>query len=139
MQMKEAEVGVDFKNMTQDQQIEDLHKKLQTLVQKLDHNINNKHETLVIRQRELQRYHEQLNQKYAPIFIKMQHYVIEKKFEYLDYLTKHLEDNDDKVVLEKETLAKLQKSFNEIKPYFQKSLEEQTKRIEAVITRQKKL
>jgi len=37
----------------------------------------------------------------------MQHYVMEKKFEYLDYLTRHLEENDDKVVLEKETLAKL--------------------------------
>ena len=46
-----------------------------------------------------------------------------KKFEYLDHLTRHLEENNDRIVLERETLCKMEKSFNEIKPIFKITLE----------------
>lgn len=42
----------------------------------------------------------------------------EKKLEYLDTMTTNLENNHDKTELEKETLVKLEKSFNGLKPYF---------------------
>ena len=46
-----------------------------------------------------------------------------KKFEYLDYLTQHLERNNDRIIMEKETLEKMENSFNEIKPKFKKTLD----------------
>jgi len=73
-------------------------------VSNLDSKISAKHETLVNSQRQLQRYHELLNAKYTPVFGRMQEWVFHKKFEYLDYLTERLEENYNKIVLEKETL-----------------------------------
>ena len=56
-----------------------------------------------------------------------------KKFEYLDYLTQHLERNNDRIVLEKETLEKMEKSFNLLKPKFKSTLEGYMKNIKVQI------
>jgi hypothetical protein len=64
-----------------------------------------------------------LKQKYTPIFAQMDSILNRKKFEYLDHLTRHLEENNDRIVLERETLCKMEKSFNEIKPIFKITLE----------------
>ena len=69
----------------------------------------------------------------------MDNILFKKKFEYLDHLTRHLEENNDRILLEKETLQKMEESFNEIKPIFKNTLEKQLKNIEIQIVRQKKL
>jgi cupin superfamily acireductone dioxygenase involved in methionine salvage len=62
-----------------------------------------------------------------------------KKFEYLDYLTQHLERNNDRIIMEKETLEKMENSFNEIKPKFKKTLDGYMTNIKIQIDKQKKL
>ena len=69
----------------------------------------------------------------------MDQILYKKKFEYLDHLTRHLEENNDRILLEKETLHKMEKSFNDVKPVFKHTLEKQLKNIEIQIERQKKL
>jgi hypothetical protein len=59
-----------------------------------------------------------LKEKYYPIFEQLESMMREKKLEYLDTMTTNLENNHDKTELEKETLVKLEKSFNGLKPYF---------------------
>ena len=46
-----------------------------------------------------------------------------KKFEYLDHLLLNLTQNNKRIQLEKESLEKLQNSFNEVKPKFKEVLE----------------
>ena len=41
-----------------------------------------------------------------------------KKLEYLDHLVQNLTQNNQRILLEKDCLGKLEKSFNEIKPKF---------------------
>ena len=53
----------------------------------------------------------------------MDNILMKKKFEYLDHLTRHLEENNDRILLEKQTLQKMEESFNEIKPIFKNTLE----------------
>jgi hypothetical protein len=38
----------------------------------------------------------------------MDEILLTKKFEYLDHLTKHLEKNNDRIMLEKNTLQKME-------------------------------
>jgi hypothetical protein len=47
----------------------------------------------------------------------------QKKLEYLDQMTSKLQKNHDKTLLEMETLVKLEKSFNTLKPYFKAQLQ----------------
>jgi hypothetical protein len=54
----------------------------------------------------------------------------QKKFQYLDHLTRHLEQNNERIRIEKETLRKMEMSFNQIKPKFKDALELQLKSIE---------
>jgi len=54
----------------------------------------------------------------------------QKKFQYLDHLTRHLEQNNERILIEKETLRKMEISFNQIKPKFKDALELQLKSIE---------
>lgn len=42
----------------------------------------------------------------------------QKKLEYLDHMTTNLESSHEKTQIEKETLTKLEKSFNILKPFF---------------------
>jgi hypothetical protein len=63
----------------------------------------------------------------------MDEIMLSKQNEYLDHLTRHLEENNERIVLEKETLHKLEKSFNEIKPKFKIVLESQLKNIQKQI------
>lgn len=63
----------------------------------------------------------------------MDEIMLAKKNEYLDHLTRHLEENNERIVLEKETLHKLEKSFNMIKPKFKIVLESQLKNIQKQI------
>lgn len=58
-----------------------------------------------------------------------------KKFEYLDYLTQHLERNNDRIILERETLEKMEKSFNELRPKFKDTLEGYMENIKVQIER----
>ena len=48
-----------------------------------------------------------------------------KKLEYLDHLVQNLTQNNQRILLEKDCLGKLEKSFNEIKPKFKEILEQQ--------------
>ena len=43
--------------------------------------------------------------------------------EYIDHMTSNLESNFEKCTLEKQTLSKLEKSFNQMKPHFKGQLE----------------
>lgn len=54
----------------------------------------------------------------------------DKKMEYMDHMTTNLESNFDKCTLEKQTLGKLEKSFNQVKPHFKNQLEIYLKNIE---------
>ena len=109
--------------------------KLQSLVSNLDSKINQKNTLLVNSQQQLQQFHQMLLQKYNPIFERMEGIMYQKKFEYLDYLTRQLESNNAKIKLEKETLLKMEKNFNEIKPRFITTLRQQMENIEKQIQR----
>jgi len=78
-------------------------------------------------------YQDTLKKKYNPIFSRMDEILDQKKYEYLDHLTRQLEANNDRILLEKETLHKMEKSFNEIKPRFKNALEDQLSNIEKQI------
>jgi len=60
----------------------------------------------------------------------MEEIILQKKMEYMDHLTSNLEDNYTKIQLEKDTLSKLEKSFNLLKPHFKAQLNKYLKRIE---------
>lgn len=53
---------------------------------------------------QLKVYQETLKQKYNPIFDNMDEILKQKKLEYLSHLTEHLESNNDRIQLEKESL-----------------------------------
>ena len=76
-----------------------------------------------------------MKQKYSPIFAQMEQIMERKKFEYLDYLTQHLESNHDRIILERETLEKMEKSFNELKPKFKGTLDGYMENIKVQIER----
>jgi len=59
--------------------------------------------------------------------------------EYLSHLTDSLQQNNERIMMEKQALFKLEKSFNEIKPKFKETLERQQENIEFQIERQNKL
>ncbi len=59
-----------------------------------------------------------LKEKYYPIFEQLESILKQKKMEYLDSITANLESNHDKTILEKETLVKLEQSFNVLRPFF---------------------
>ena len=90
----------------------ELHKTLSTLVENLVNKIQMKHESLIDSQAQLTQYQTTLKQKYNPIFDQMEEIILEKKMEYMDHLTSNLEDNYKKIQLEKDTLSKLERSFN---------------------------
>jgi hypothetical protein len=64
-----------------------------------------------------------LKAKYNPIFEKLEKILHDKKMEYMDSMTSNLESNFEKCTLEKQTLSKLEKSFNQMKPHFKGQLE----------------
>jgi|TARA_B110000285_G_C15125135_1_gene619665 hypothetical protein len=84
-------------------------------------------------------YQDILRQKYNPIFAQMDEILSTKKFEYLDHLSKHLELNNERIMLQKKTLQQMEASFNEIKPLFKNTLESQLENIEVQIKNQKKM
>lgn len=84
-------------------------------------------------------YQDILRQKYNPIFAEMDEILSKKKFEYLDHLTKHLEMNNERIMLQKKTLQQMEASFNEIKPLFKSSLEKQLRNIDIQIKKQKQM
>ena len=55
----------------------------------------------------------------------MEQILAQKKMEYLAHLTDSLQQNNERIMMEKQALYKLEKSFNEIKPKFKESLEKQ--------------
>lgn len=71
-----------------------------------------------------------LKEKYQPIFEQLEQIMRQKKMEYLDYMTTNLEKNHDKTLLEQETLIKLEKSFNQLKPHFRTQLQKYKENIE---------
>lgn len=54
----------------------------------------------------------------------------QKKMEYMDHLTSNLDTNHEKTNLEKQTLVKLEKSFNILKPHFKAQLKVYLENIE---------
>ena len=60
----------------------------------------------------------------------MEQILKQKKMEYMDHLTSNLESNHEKTNIEKQTLNKLEKSFNMLKPYFKAQLQGYLKNIE---------
>lgn len=71
-----------------------------------------------------------LKGKYLPIFDEMDIIVKQKKMEYLDRMIGNLESNCVKTEQEKKTLTKIEKSFNELKPFFRDQLKEYLDNIE---------
>lgn len=63
--------------------------------------------------------------------------VKQKKMEYLDHITANVQENYDRTIQEKETLGKLERSFNSLKPYFRDQLKEYLANIEHNIKVQK--
>lgn len=68
LKLKKDKEGGDPANKSKEQQIQDAHQKLQTLVANLVDKIQKKHESLMLSQQQLTVYQETLKQKYAPIF-----------------------------------------------------------------------
>ena len=63
----------------------------------------------------------------------------EKKMDYLNHLVTHLDQNNERIQLEKNTLNKMEKSFNQLKPHFKETLEQQLKNIKTQVERQEKI
>ena len=63
----------------------------------------------------------------------------EKKMDYLNHLVTHLDQNNERIQLEKTTLNKLEKSFNQHKPHFKETLEQQLNNIKTQVERQEKI
>jgi len=71
-----------------------------------------------------------LKEKYNPIFENMEQILQSKKMEYMDQMVTKLESNYEQTMLEKQTLNKLEKSLNMLKPYFKAQLQGYLKNIE---------
>ena len=69
----------------------------------------------------------------------MENIVKQKRMEYLSHLTEHLEANNSRIQLEKETLKKLESSWQQLTPEFKKTLENNLENIKKLIERQKKI
>jgi len=93
----------------------------------------------MLSQQQLAVYQETLKQKYEPIFQQMDDIMLRKKMEYLDHLVRHLEQNHQRILLERETLGKMEKSFNQLKPSFKDVLEKQMSNIKKNVERQEKI
>ena len=89
----------------------------------------------MLSQQQLAVYQETLNQKYEPIFQKMDDIMLRKKMDYLEHLVRHLQANHDRILLERETLGKMEKSFNQLKPSFKEVLEKQMNNIKKNVER----
>ncbi len=66
-----------------------------------------------------------LRQKYGPVFAQMQETLLDKRLDYMTFLTKQLNQNKERVVLEKETFAKLMSSFSGVAGGLKTEMEKQ--------------
>ena len=63
----------------------------------------------------------------------------QKQMEYLSHLTEHLEGNNSRIQLEKDTLKKMERSWQQLTPEFRQTLEKNLENIKILIERQKKI
>lgn len=71
-----------------------------------------------------------MKEKFQPLFQIMRQTVRERELDYMTYLLKQLDQNKDRVFLEKVTLEKLMSSFGSMSDDVKKKLEVQLKNIE---------
>lgn len=86
--------------------------------------IQKKAENLVISHEQYSLYERTLGEKFNPVFQQMKEIIQDKRLEYMTFLTKQLNQNKERVQLEKETLEKLFKSFNPMSELIKKQLED---------------
>jgi hypothetical protein len=75
-------------------------------------------------------YETTLTEKFKPLFKIMRQTVRERELDYMTYLLKQLDQNKDRVSLEKVTLQKLMASYSKVGDDIKRNLEQQLKNIE---------
>lgn len=86
---------------------------------------------LNLRYQQLFLYEATLTEKFQPLFQIMRQTVREKELDYMTYLLKQLDQNKDRVFIEKVTLQKLMTSYSKFADDIKRNLEMQLKNIEA--------
>mmetsp|Transcript_4825 Transcript_4825/g.4481 ORF Transcript_4825/g.4481 Transcript_4825/m.4481 type:complete len:86 (+) Transcript_4825:265-522(+) len=66
-----------------------------------------------------------LKEKYEPLFTEMQETLSDKRLEYMTFLTKKLNQNKERILLEKEVFSKLMDSCEPISGKIKEQLEHQ--------------
>ena len=106
---------------------------------RLSEKIKNKTYLLKKEYQELGLYEKLLKEKYGPVFEQMHKTISDRKLEYMTFLTKKLNQNRERVQLEKETFEKLMQSYEPMIKGMEEELVEQKEYIKEQDEKQKKL
>jgi hypothetical protein len=79
-----------------------------------------------------------LNEKYNPVFEEMHKTILEKRKDYMDYLTRQLLKNDEIIRKERGALPKIQGALQSIQEAIKKELESQQTLIKEIEENQQK-
>lgn len=110
--------------------VQELQIKLQNLLSSLSIKMQRKVDDLNLRYQQLFLYEATLTEKFQPLFQIMRQTVREKELDYMTYLLKQLDQNKDRVFIEKVTLQKLMASYSKFAEDIKRNLEMQLKNIE---------
>lgn len=86
---------------------------------------------MILSHEQLSIYERTLAEKYNPVFARMKETTQEKQLDYMTFLLKQLNQNKDRVEVEKVTMEKMMTSFYNVGDKFTPVLEEELKIIEA--------
>lgn len=104
--------------------------KLHNLLTSLSVKMQKKVDDLNLRYQQLFLYETTLTEKFKPLFQIMRQTVRERELDYMTYLLKQLDQNKDRVALEKVTLQKLMASYAKVGDDIRRNLEVQLHNIE---------
>ena len=104
--------------------------KLHNLLTSLSVKMQKKVDDLNLRFQQLSLYETTLTEKFKPLFQIMRQTVREKELDYMTYLLKQLDQNKDRVSMEKVTLQKLMGSYSKVADDIKRNLEQQLQSIE---------
>ena len=104
--------------------------KLHNLLTSLSVKMQKKVDDLNLRFQQLSLYETTLTEKFKPLFQIMRQTVRERELDYMTYLLKQLDQNKDRVSMEKVTLQKLMGSYSKVADDIKRNLEQQLQNIE---------
>jgi hypothetical protein len=98
--------------------------KLHNLLTSLSVKMQKKVDDLNLRFQQLSLYETTLTEKFKPLFQIMRQTVRERELDYMTYLLKQLDQNKDRVSMEKVTLQKLMGSYSKVADNIKRNLEQ---------------